>query len=874
MAQLLRLGLVIEGVTIPVMSAVVTCGVNRPASAQISVVPLPEVYKLKPRSMVHLFYLDDKDSVYRILFSGEIIGVSTASASMGRMATLLCMDWTTYWDAARVYFYDELSFDGGSNMTAKIVGAKKKKADPLFGAAATLGSLIKQKCRSYPNLRGILSSVIRVIESIGGYHEGDRKTRGISDFFTIGQLRHRFYEQIGASEKDTTAQELLNSAEYHRFLSAVVRRGGHMTTLRQVLTGLLQVVKYNYISNPVAALMIRNVANKKRNPRRSPASVAAHIKSLFIEQPSRLVRIEPVPFTDPELTHKQRVMLSDIANKVREYNELLEEEEERAKASAGSGNAEEYSSDVYPITEDKALGRFIESSSAFAKLLALRVEIISEYSKFLTLYPEDDSTQSTPPQMRFPTILLAPDIFFAPPPVCNIIFPEDFSRLTVERNYLSEPTRLMLTVPTDFLNAQDETAALWGKHYYFAPDVEDIYGVKLSKSIRKNKAVVLPHEIHTGPVPILDMFSDIREYDPLLDLSGASLARRTHKRQSAEMKKTRGMQDPIPYLQHVANWVLTTQRYANRTMSLPLKFMPGIVAGMPALVVNPGLGDGDKDSHILGVPITIVHSITQGSASTDVTLAYVRGYDEDDDIYKARARKVIGYKTVRRRKMYAELAKASDIENIKPRYGGKIVKKEVLPPPPADELSTYGKVTFSDELVEITEEISSKVPIYEDVDLPFEDQVRPPWISELYMNHRISEFYRELLGCDALTKATIIAETPAPGESVRDAVNRIVAEYRQIKSDNPEMIRDFIDYLRARPIATYEELLKHETSFHARALAAADWSALLGEKRLPDATRKKKKQQLPVNPKADPRQEKLEAVIDYVEALNKTSPLA
>ena len=145
--QRLGLRLFLEGFETPVVAAQVQININAPATAAIQVVPGDAILELKARTMVHLFYWDftqdsepsvdtkNPESVaqflgvtvdeakeiianepervvaemdelrgYKLLFCGEIIGVTLMKTPAGRQAILQCSDFSTYWDTTYQFF--------------------------------------------------------------------------------------------------------------------------------------------------------------------------------------------------------------------------------------------------------------------------------------------------------------------------------------------------------------------------------------------------------------------------------------------------------------------------------------------------------------------------------------------------------------------------------------------------------------------------------------------------------------------------------------------------------------------------------------------------------------------------------------------------
>jgi len=861
----IKLRLFLEGIEVPTTSAVVRFGVNQPATAQIQIVPIPEAFELKPRTMVQLFYEKDNDKP-RILFSGEIMAIGSGKSVASRSFAIHCTDFTSYWDAAKIYFYDILDFNIFGRISSTFAGAHRKEADPLFGPAATLAALLRQRCRSYPNLKGTLSNIIRVLESIGGYHEGDKKTRGISDFFTIAQLRCRLYEQIGASEKDDTSTKLLKSQDYYRYLSALANRAS-LISIRETMMGLLNVLRYNFVSNPVAryvkgqkSVRTKTVLAKKQSV---PDSVLKYVRGAL-----KVFRADgPIPDSSAISAEERSSLPSESSSLLRTIEGYIDEYK---KAGGGRSGVE-----IISLTKsgEVACLKFLKAYSA--KYKSVKEEV--------------------PPMDRFLTTLFFPDIFFAPPPTCNVLYPEDYTSVSWSLPFLSEPTRLMVTVPTDWMNAPNATVALWGKQYFFAPDVEDIDGRPLSKFVQHPGVILLPHEIHTGPVPAINTFTDIREFDPILQFSGGSILKKIHEKQKKSAEEARGFSDPIPYLQHVTNWMFTVQKYSQRQTVIPARFIPEVVAGLPMLVIDNRLTGSESNFHILGVPMSITHIISQGQASTEIALSYVRRYDEDDAVYMRKnlyekaevsskqqvGDSIIAY--VKRALMIFNETRGTEESYKKDEYNSmtdtqkkefKEIRESValflaiknghVKPKGAIEAA---KNVGAQRCTAFIKRYSAK---YKTVQrgtgekIPFEDQVRPPWVSEIFMNHKISEFYEELLGKGVGSITDRIGEK---GEkeylSVREAVEKWVGDYVFLRSSPSEWALGSLP--RTREIATLDELLG-EGGFFSRSTAEANWDDVFNEKYVFDITGQKP---LPINPKADPRQEKRDAVLKYVRALEE-----
>jgi len=190
----LGLRLFLEGIEVPVISASVNMLPDQPASATIQVIPTDMGMHLLPRTLVHLFYLDDEplsnpgappriaqdgstennlnrfdapDEQYKILFTGEIIGFNYAKTPSSRQLVLQCLDLSTYWDTCYQWFADySVGGNGLTDKTHNFVGAGKSLFNSIAGGHQwVIGRILntKPKTAEYQQAKGLLSGVIHLL---------------------------------------------------------------------------------------------------------------------------------------------------------------------------------------------------------------------------------------------------------------------------------------------------------------------------------------------------------------------------------------------------------------------------------------------------------------------------------------------------------------------------------------------------------------------------------------------------------------------------------------------------------------------------------------------------------------------------------------
>jgi hypothetical protein len=244
------------------------------------------------------------------------------------------------------------------------------------------------------------------------------------------------------------------------------------------------------------------------------------------------------------------------------------------------------------------------------------------------------------PRERLLTQIFRPDVWFVPPPACNIVFPEEYVSFTFTRQMLREVTRLQLTT----FNALYEDAIV--NQYYFAPSFADAESLTVGGIGSASKAIIYPHEKFSGVIPKMERISDVSFYSKL---SANALDPLATQIPETDLEVKAGIEEignkgeegnPVNiienYASRVAAYNFLTQRYSARTANLTGRFMPRVVCGWPMLVVNrPKQGSIDP-LHFLGLVVSISHTMSQGGSNTSVSLTHARSHrtgNRTDDLF-------------------------------------------------------------------------------------------------------------------------------------------------------------------------------------------------------------------------------------------------
>lgn len=237
---------------------------------------------------------------------------------------------------------------------------------------------------------------------------------------------------------------------------------------------------------------------------------------------------------------------------------------------------------------------------------------------------------------RLITTVFRPDVWFVMPPACNVVFPEECTNVSYSRQMMRETTRLELQTFAGILTLPGGGAISDQllQQYYFAPALSEAGGPTLPDKLGKPKEtkddkgkllsaagdpltnVMYTHEKFTGIIPKIERIPDTAFYAALSaneELGNAAVTR----------------PEDVPtveqYAQRVALFNFLRNRYMARQASVAGRFMPRLVAGFPALVVNrPKETDTDDPTHFVGMITNVSHTLNQDGGTTSFALSYAR----------------------------------------------------------------------------------------------------------------------------------------------------------------------------------------------------------------------------------------------------------
>ena len=662
--KFLHARLFLEGIEVPLVSAVWNGSVGQPASASIQI-PFSDVaLRIKPRTTAFLFYKMEEGDDY-LGAALEVVAVGVAKTPASRSVVLQCQDHTSYWDTT--YLFNVTGLKQAGKRLAYFVGAKVYESDsyssifPEGGSSSAYSKLVKvlnRRPKSFPRMKGLLGGVVSLLEMVGGFYHGKTVFRGLNDFTSMAELRLKLMQQLLVSEDDNTAQMLLKKSGIKKWAKSVIGRRGSMVSFSQLLQQLFQFVFYQ--RSPVFAPPYFNpnkIVHEKTHRRYKKLNVPDRVVEEFMRwlysarsQAEELESMITTGLVDTDYTPiGQSTEIYDAEKQVQIIGKRLRPDY-KTKWIHLNRAAEKLAQiwfpyenkfcQIYPLVrqiknvylERLSPGRVLKNKSAKAQITAVqnKLDIIERRVRGCTgnrLVKKWKTRWTEEIPDRLGTTVIAPELLFSPPPRCNVIFPDFYTNLDYQRNFLGEPTRLMLRAGE--VRKNDIFSGGYSKmKIFFAPDTETVRGaVKMgTKEFAKS---VMPHEVHTGIVPSQQQIPWAGAY----------------------RLKVKGRTE---YVQRLANYLYLKQRYGQRNATVNGVFMPQLLIGFPVLIIdklveNPEvfdqwaeLADADIEKQqefltanvpeqYLGVIQSIAHTLKYDVLGTSVGVSYLRTHREQLD---------------------------------------------------------------------------------------------------------------------------------------------------------------------------------------------------------------------------------------------------
>lgn len=592
LGRIIRPKVYIEGVEIPCYKVIIQTSIGGPAVATLEVPPTEEFFDryvqdppqsgnyvqkfgVQPRSLIHVFYedSDDPDGLLRLLFEGEFVRYDYAKTDSSRVLRIYARDISNILSSVYVRYYSDF-FTPYGNLMSVFTGqatSGKPNTDNLRLALIGMGT-------------GMNPEILTAIQNdTGGWgiakalKDITQKALSTNTFFFGFEKRTRISKKIVALA-DIKSKQLLDATQ-------------------------------------LASMLQQNMASLKESA--TIWDLYSMLMSLVFYFP---VPITAAPFLPQPIT--------------------------------GFGSPEK-GEQPFTVSEGKTLM----------------------------------------------SLLLKPYTWWTAPPNFNVIFPSQFKSFSTRRDFLAEPTRLIMSAfgvveslaqeelkkfaPSQFtFVAPRQLAERWDREAYDtaaqlagSPTIVD--AEKKLADLNEQKRVATAELAATKTTPqrksqlqttisnldqqitdtrkqITDLFDTVRKQQNIED---AKTAGKPHRQVAAQLWNRNVMTDqdgvslesredikgivfgfdylssaqvevtkakgisPLAlkdYLSRVADYKLIVQQTQNRVAEMTLHFCPHLVAGFPALVIDPirnFFGELDVVTHILDA---------NGIADTQVQISFVR----------------------------------------------------------------------------------------------------------------------------------------------------------------------------------------------------------------------------------------------------------
>lgn len=704
-------------------------------------------------------------SQYKVLFMGEVQGIQFVKDPGNRSVILTCVDFSNYWDTTYQYNFNG-SIIGGRREAAFIGANANLFTSPLGHGEGTISALLRSKSVNFPKLKGLLAGIVRVLESIGGCYYTENGFKGANPFCSIAELRLKLLQQISAVEADTSTANLFSEKTFAAWMNRSIGGLGKLVTFRGLIQVMERFIYHEVYPLPSPMFLPEQVQNKQvttninliQDP--SSALFAGRVTDVLNAAVKLQVALQPF-LQELSSGFSSTSSGAEVLGAVSSLNGLYRLLADVRPPSKFPGLSAKVQVIGRLVSHVKNQLRYTGSSVNVATPSKVQnayrdlVKIITLCEEILGKSVRRARVITSSKVARVNNQIFRPDIWYAPPPRCNVLFPELYNSLQWSRNFMREVSRLELQSTNAILGDN----ALFNARYY-APDVPDMRrGVKLSE--RAFGQLIMAHELYTGIIPMYEKMTELNLFGMQSKGNDAIL----------QMK--------VGYGQRAVNHQYFKHRFSSRAMQATGRFNPWVVPGFPTLIVDRPLTQEQLYEagaaknvaelqeivapQLLGTCIQVNHNVSQQGGETSYVFAQARVHRETaeylgvDNVYVSKAvGNATRYSVIFSRS--EEVPKkgsvgplggtvAKDPEEVTAQFVGKT--KLLYPRNVVSyrmEFPTSGSAPRAYKVVErITRRTKRNLQ-----NVPIEDAIRPPWIWKGWHNAEIGETYESLIGTDSI----------------------------------------------------------------------------------------------------------------------------
>jgi len=720
----LGLRLFMEGIEVPAISAQINIAPSQPVTSAIQIIPTDTATEMLPRTLVHLFALDNTlseqdltffkqlennqiqdrnvlnrieaaDESYKLIFGGEVIGYQYVRGANERQLVLQCMDWSIYWDTCYQWYADySVGGDALTDRSQNFVGAGSGLFDNIAGGHKWVISQLlnsRPKSQEYSQTKGLLGGLIHLLEAVGGVRPvSGRGYSGVNELFTLAELRYNILGMLGAVEEDKTSTRIYAAKAFRDWIRSGMSSMGNLISFRDILRHVGRYIFHDIYPNPAPYLA------PPRSKRVSTTTaifsdtaagkiVIKNLGDAYDNLEAAYTMNEKVNLDDPGETFKgveRQLNFASIAVDVANENLRSVRTSDVSRVKSKIEEAKGYIDAAIGAIPASPVSEILTSAAAInEKIGGAKTSNGYEGGAIKAINDISNEVSSGRNRRRVSTSvevgthmynqLVLPETFFVAPPRCNVLFPDQIYNFSYSRNFMREVTRLSCHSGLGFIAGGRGSKLLARK--YFAPSIRDTQGKTLYATMNYGHRVILPHETHSGIVPKFEWVT-----------SG--------HRWATKAAKERGREDQffqagkVGYIQRLAHFQFYLHRWASRTMSAQTYFNPNMVIGFPGLIIDKPvlptevrkpmeieLGRELRPTQFIGKVHSLVHNLSQSGGLTSVNYTHCRTHRGVDDEFLGvltrekvgkRRRKIVMYPVEMSRNLRAGGNRRKQLENL------------------------------------------------------------------------------------------------------------------------------------------------------------------------------------------------------------------
>ena len=245
-----KVRLFLEGREVPVVSVALTVQIGMPAQATAELVPLQIMKFVRPRTQAHVFVRDSftfGDDNFYLAFEGEVLGRTMVKRHDGRSLQLLLFDYSNYWDDAKAFMMNP-NFLIGKAAPSVMYGEPAPAAQAKAGAAVNIPVASTAQSQMIDYLKKYKDSSGNV-DLARGAAAVALKLSSVNEFYRASYERLRIMDRLLVKTSGLIGK-FLAGLKVEDFLASYTGSHGGMSSLRELLSGVMSLVFHEFVSVP------------------------------------------------------------------------------------------------------------------------------------------------------------------------------------------------------------------------------------------------------------------------------------------------------------------------------------------------------------------------------------------------------------------------------------------------------------------------------------------------------------------------------------------------------------------------------------------------------------------------------------------------